>query len=66
MKKIVSPQKVSYGCWNVKFSQASWSDYSMIKKPGLQETNYIVGFSSTVTYLCKLLVCLRLAKSRIY
>lgn len=26
-KKLVAPQKVSFGCWNVKFSQALWSSH---------------------------------------
>ena len=39
---------------------------STIKKPRVQKANYIVGFSPTMTYSCKLLGCLRPAKSRIY
>ena len=34
----------------------------MIKKPRIQMANYIVGFSPTMTYSCKLLGCLRPAK----
>lgn len=26
-KNLISPQKISYGCWNVKFSQALWSSH---------------------------------------
>lgn len=39
---------------------------SMVKKPRIQKANYIVGFNPTMTYSCKLLGCLRPAKSRIY
>lgn len=39
---------------------------SMIKKTKIQKAIYIIGCSPTVTYSCKLLGCLRTAKSRIY